>query len=46
MPSSLILQSYQEQLRETKAQREDLRREIERLKQDLDSRWVEVHYTD
>ncbi|KAI4891617.1 hypothetical protein NFI96_006368 [Prochilodus magdalenae] len=31
-------QSYQEQLRKTKAQREDLKNEIQRLKQDLESR--------
>lgn len=32
------LQSYQEQLKETKAQREELRTEIQRLKEDLESR--------
>ncbi|XP_066513917.1 centrosomal protein of 70 kDa-like isoform X1 [Hoplias malabaricus] len=33
-----LLKSYQEQLRKTKAQREDLKNEIQRLKQDLESR--------
>ncbi|KAL7834084.1 hypothetical protein AOLI_G00290440 [Acnodon oligacanthus] len=33
-----LLKSYQEQLRKTKAQREELKNEIQRLKQDLDSR--------
>ncbi|XP_048090894.1 centrosomal protein of 70 kDa isoform X1 [Alosa alosa] len=33
-----LLKSYQEQLRDTKAHREELRREIQQLKQDLDSR--------
>ncbi|KAG7467510.1 hypothetical protein MATL_G00154530 [Megalops atlanticus] len=33
-----LLKSYQEQLKETKAQREELRGEIQRLKQDLESR--------
>ncbi|XP_062384204.1 centrosomal protein of 70 kDa isoform X2 [Sardina pilchardus] len=33
-----LLKSYQEQLRDTKVQREELRREIQQLKQDLDSR--------
>ncbi|KAG9261118.1 centrosomal protein of 70 kDa isoform X1 [Astyanax mexicanus] len=33
-----LLKSYQEQLRKTKAQREDLKNEIQRLKKDLDSR--------
>ncbi|KAL6462024.1 hypothetical protein MHYP_G00301690 [Metynnis hypsauchen] len=33
-----LLKSYQEQLRKTKAQREELRDEIQRLKQDLESR--------
>lgn len=35
---SACLQSYQEQLKETKAQREELRTEIQRLKEDLESR--------
>ncbi|XP_067252057.1 centrosomal protein of 70 kDa isoform X1 [Chanodichthys erythropterus] len=33
-----LLKSYQEQLKETKAQREELRTEIQRLKEDLESR--------
>ncbi|XP_053085443.1 centrosomal protein of 70 kDa isoform X2 [Pangasianodon hypophthalmus] len=33
-----LLKSYQEQLKKTKAQREDLQSEIQRLRQDLDSR--------
>ncbi|XP_017314533.1 centrosomal protein of 70 kDa isoform X1 [Ictalurus punctatus] len=33
-----LLKSYQEQLKKTKAQREDLKSEIQRLRQDLDSR--------
>ncbi|XP_030627929.1 centrosomal protein of 70 kDa [Chanos chanos] len=33
-----LLKSYQEQLKETKSQREELRAEIQRLKQDLESR--------
>uniref|UniRef100_A0AAR2KI77 Centrosomal protein of 70 kDa n=1 Tax=Pygocentrus nattereri TaxID=42514 RepID=A0AAR2KI77_PYGNA len=33
-----LLKSYQEQLRRTKAQREELKNEIQRLKQDLESR--------
>ncbi len=37
---SACLQSYQEQLKETKAQREELRTEIQRLKEDLESRLI------
>ncbi|KAK2906825.1 hypothetical protein Q8A67_005810 [Cirrhinus molitorella] len=33
-----LLKSYQEQLKDTKAQREELRTEIQRLKEDLESR--------
>ncbi|XP_031414306.1 centrosomal protein of 70 kDa isoform X2 [Clupea harengus] len=33
-----LLKSYQEQLKDTKAQREELRREIQSLKQDLETR--------
>ncbi|KAI5088975.1 centrosomal protein of 70 kDa isoform X2 [Silurus meridionalis] len=35
---TILLKSYQEQLKKTKAQREDLRSKVQRLRQDLDSR--------